>query len=153
MEWYGLIGKKLKHSFSPGYFNKKFQELNLKARYALFEMENISAFPGLVAAQQHLKGLNVTIPYKKEIIPFLDQLDETAKDSGAVNTIKIDRPSGKPILKGYNTDITGFEKALKPLLQNRNVDRALILGTGGGDRKSTRLNSSHTDISRMPPSA
>ncbi len=157
MELYGLIGRKLKHSFSPGYFNKKFQELNLDARYRLFELENISALPGLIEKHQDLRGLNVTIPFKKEVIPFLDKPDETANDVGAVNTIKIDRSSGKPFLKGYNTDITGFEKALNPLLKNRNIEQALILGTGGGGRSVAyvlgKMNIAHIFVSRngKPP--
>ncbi|NOX86657.1 MAG: shikimate dehydrogenase, partial [Chlorobi bacterium] len=131
MELYGLIGKKLEHSFSPGYFRNKFRELNLDARYLLFELDNISEFPGLILKHKNLKGLNVTIPYKKEIIPFLDKPDETAISVGAVNTIKIGRSSGKLFLEGYNTDITGFKEALTPLLNKRNVRHALILGTGG----------------------
>ncbi len=132
MELYGLIGKKLEHSFSPGYFKKKFEKLGLDADYRLFEIENVSGLQEVLYRNPDLKGLNVTIPYKTEVIPFLDKLDETAIGAGAVNTIKISRSSGKLSLEGYNTDITGFKEALKPLLRNRNISHALILGTGGG---------------------
>ena len=131
MELYGLIGKKLGHTFSPEYFKKKFQNLGIAAEYLPFEMEDISRFPELISKHKNLKGLNVTIPYKKEVIPFIDKLDETAEAVGAVNTIRIDRSVGQPVLSGYNTDIIGFKKALEPLLYNRNIKQALILGTGG----------------------
>ncbi len=131
MHLYGLIGKKLAHSFSPPYFRKKFRELGIDAQYEVFELDDISQFPELIAKHNNLKGLNVTIPYKKEVIRFIDNPDETSGAAGAVNTISIDRSTGKPVLYGFNTDVIGFEKALKPLIGNRNVDQALILGTGG----------------------
>ncbi len=123
---YGLIGYPLSHSFSPGYFKEKFAKAEIDAVYRLFPLANIKELPKLLAEHSSLSGLNVTIPYKEQVIPFLDDIDEAAKTIGAVNCIKIN--SNK--LKGYNTDIIGFKKSLAPLLQQQHT-KALILGTGG----------------------
>lgn len=128
MKQYGLIGKKLAHSFSKNYFTEKFNKENVDATYANFEIDEISKFPDILKNNPNLIGLNVTIPYKETIIPFLDALDETAKKIGAVNTIKIDTVTKKT--KGYNTDVYGFKQSIKPFLENQH-QRALILGTGG----------------------
>jgi len=124
---FGLIGKVLSYSFSKKYFEQKFLEEGLSnCVYENFELEEIAAFAHLIKNTTNLKGLNVTIPYKTKVIPFLDELDEAAKAIGAVNTIKpID---GK--LFGYNTDVVGFKNSIKPLLQKHHT-KALILGTGG----------------------
>lgn len=130
----GLIGKTLSHSFSKSYFENKFEEEKLANHsYELFELNSIEEFPELLKNNPDLVGLNVTIPYKESVIPFLDELDETAKEIGAVNTIKISRKEGKTILKGYNTDAKGFGLSIKPFLKNTH-ERALILGTGGGSK-------------------
>lgn len=130
----GLIGKTLSHSFSKSYFENKFKEENLANHsYDLFELETIEEFPELIRNNPDLVGLNVTIPYKESIIPFLDELDETAKEIGAVNTIKITKGNGKTIIKGYNTDAKGFGLSIKPFLKNTH-ERALILGTGGASK-------------------
>lgn len=130
----GLIGKTLSHSFSKSYFENKFEEEKLANHsYELFELNSIEEFPELLKNNPNLVGLNVTIPYKESVIPFLDELDETAKEIGAVNTIKISRKEGKTILKGYNTDAKGFGLSIKPFLKNTH-ERALILGTGGGSK-------------------
>ncbi len=130
----GLIGKTLAHSFSKSYFENKFEEEKLANHsYELFELNSIEEFPELLKNNPNLVGLNVTIPYKESVIPFLDELDETAKEIGAVNTIKISRKEGKTILKGYNTDAKGFGLSIKPFLKNTH-ERALILGTGGGSK-------------------
>ena len=130
----GLIGKTLSHSFSKSYFENKFKEENLANHsYDLVELETIEEFPELIRNNPYLVGLNVTIPYKESIIPFLDELDETAKEIGAVNTIKITKGNGKTILKGYNTDAKGFGLSIKPFLKNTH-ERALILGTGGASK-------------------
>lgn len=131
MEIYGLIGKKLTHSFSPAYFNKKFSDLKLDAKYWLFELKNISELSEMLKNNPELQGLNVTIPYKKEVIPFLDELDAVADELGAVNTIKVSTKNGRQILKGFNTDVVGFEKSIKPLVKGNKMIAALILGTGG----------------------
>ena len=128
MRTFGLIGYPLSHSFSQKYFTEKFAKENIKeTEYKLFPLEEISAFKQLIENESTLKGLNVTIPYKETIISFLHELDQTAKEVGAVNTIKV---TDDLKLIGYNTDIIGFRESLKPLLASHH-ERALILGTGG----------------------
>jgi len=131
---FGLIGKKLGHSFSKNYFENKFKDLKLaEHEYQLFPLENISEFKSLLLREKELIGLNVTIPYKEEIIPYLNELDETARVIKAVNCIKIIRSSNDIFLKGYNTDAFGFKQSLKPFLEPQH-ERALILGTGGASK-------------------
>jgi shikimate dehydrogenase len=132
---FGLIGFPLTHSFSEKYFTDKFQRENISdASYRLFPLEKIESFPELVAGRREIRGLNVTIPYKEKIIPFLDELDETAKVVGAVNTIFISRlKSQVSSLKGYNTDAYGFRQSMKPFLTFAH-ERALLLGTGGASK-------------------
>ena len=126
---YGLIGNPLTHSFSKKYFADKFlQEGLTEHHYELFEIKNIEEIGEVLANNPNLKGLNVTIPYKESIIPFLDQLDESAKIVGAVNVIKIQNK----ILIGYNSDFFGFESSLLNWLPQNIADMsAIILGTGG----------------------
>ena len=129
MKQYGLIGHPLSHSFSKKYFTEKFEKENiLDCFYELFDINSINHFPEIVNQNPNLKGLNVTIPYKEQILPFLTDIDETAKQIGAVNTIKLS--DNKNTIKGYNTDYYGFKKSLKPFV-DINHERALILGTGG----------------------
>lgn len=124
---FGLIGKSLNHSFSKTYFEKKFENLGLKNyNYNLIEINSLDDFKNKISLFENLKGLNVTIPYKEAIIPFLDELNETAKEIGAVNCIKIIDNR----LIGYNTDVYGFAQSIKPFLDT-NHQRALILGNGG----------------------
>ena len=130
MNSYGLIGKNIDYSFSRGYFQKKFAKENLDCSYENFDIESIEEFPGILKQRKDLKGLNVTIPYKEVIIPYLDKLDEKANKIGAVNTIKI---SKKGKLTGYNTDAYGFKKSIEPLLRSQH-QKALILGTGGASK-------------------
>ena len=129
---FGLLGKNIEYSFSRGYFTKKFDKLGLENhKYVNFDLENISEFPALVKARgKNLIGMNVTIPFKQEVIQYLDKLDKTAKKIGAVNTIKFTKRGN---LKGYNSDIVGFENSLIPLI-NDGHKRALILGTGGASK-------------------
>lgn len=131
MKQYGLIGKTLSHSFSKKYFEEKFKRENINAVYENFELNDISQVEGLFSIHSNLCGLNVTIPYKEQIIPYLDEIDEQAQKIGAVNTIYIDKEIGK--MKGYNTDVYGFKQSLKPFLENQH-QRALILGTGGASK-------------------
>lgn len=131
MKQYGLIGKTLSHSFSKKYFEEKFKRENINAVYENFELNDISQVEGLFSIHSNLCGLNVTIPYKEQIIPYLDEVDEQAQKIGAVNTIYIDKEIGK--MKGYNTDVYGFKQSLKPFLENQH-QRALILGTGGASK-------------------
>jgi len=126
---YGIIGYPLLTTFSPGYFQEKFRQSGIDETYQKFPLEKIEDLKALMKQQPGLKGLNVTIPYKEAVMPFLDALDDTAKQIGAVNTIKIN--NGK--LTGYNTDVIGFYNSLKPLLQ-RQHEQALILGTGGASK-------------------
>lgn len=128
---FGLLGRNISYSFSRDYFTDKFQKLHLNNHsYVNFDMQHCDEFPNIISSEKNLKGLNVTIPYKQEIIPFLDELDEIAKQIGAVNTIKITKNN---TLKGYNSDAVGFEKSIKPLLKNHH-QKALILGTGGASK-------------------
>lgn len=123
---FGLIGKSLTHSFSKTYFEKKFNDLNLiNHTYQNFELNIISQIENVFKIS-NIKGLNVTNPYKEEIIPFLDELTLDAKQIGAVNCIKIS--DGKTI--GYNTDFYGFAQSIKPFLEPQH-NKALLLGTGG----------------------
>jgi shikimate dehydrogenase len=128
---FGLLGKNISYSFSRGYFTDKFEKLNLKkSKYVNFDLQNIEDFPTIIDENEHLKGINVTIPYKEEIIPFLSKIDKTAKKIGAVNTIKFTKRGN---LKGYNSDVVGFENSLIPLLKKHHKS-ALILGTGGASK-------------------
>ena len=128
---FGLLGKNISYSFSRGYFAKKFEALDLKKHaYKNFDIKEIKDFTTILKKEEFLEGMNVTIPYKEEIIQYLDTLDKTAKEIGAVNTIKVTK-KGK--LKGYNTDVVGFENSIFPYLKKHHK-YALILGTGGASK-------------------
>lgn len=130
MKQFGLIGFPLSHSFSKKYFTKKFEKENIKdCSYELFEIETIDGLKNVLTNSDNLVGLNVTIPYKQAIIPFLDDISKEAKAIGAVNTVKI--VDGKLI--GYNSDVFGFSQSLKPFFKSYH-ERALILGTGGASK-------------------
>jgi shikimate dehydrogenase len=125
---FGLIGKDISYSFSKKYFTEKFaQDLYEDCSYENFDILNIEDFPSILNNNPNLKGLNVTIPYKESIIPYLDTVSEKAFQIGAVNVIRFTK---KGNLKGYNSDWFGFKKSLEPLLQAHHK-KALILGTGG----------------------
>ncbi|AWX43350.1 Shikimate dehydrogenase [Flagellimonas maritima] len=126
---YGLLGKNISYSFSQGYFVQKFKDLKLENHsYENFDIPHISELKKLLN-QNDLKGLNVTIPYKEQVIPHLNDLDSTARKIGAVNTIKFTSKG----LKGYNTDFYGFKKSIEPYLKKHH-NKALILGTGGASK-------------------
>lgn len=129
---YALVGKNISYSFSRGYFTEKFEKLDLKNHeYINFDIQSIHELPQKIKEnKKQLKGMNVTIPYKLDVFNFLDRIDKKALKVGAVNTIKITK---KGRLKGYNTDVYGFKKSLKPLLKKRHK-KALILGTGGASK-------------------
>lgn len=134
---YGLIGYPLGHSWSQAYFSAKFDQLGIKhCSYALFPLTNISALPQLIIDNPVLCGLNVTIPYKQSVIPYLDHLSETAAEIGAVNTISINRSKTKTILYGDNTDAYGFEESLRihHAGKSKQDEKALVLGTGGASK-------------------
>ena len=126
---FGLIGRSLKHSFSKDHFTGKFREMGLDHTYSNFELDSISQFPELVNEHPKLRGLNVTIPYKEEILPFLSSSSDEALLVGAVNTIRIQNGE----CQGFNTDVYGFEESLIPLLDSHH-QKALILGTGGASK-------------------
>ena len=151
MKQYGLIGKPLVHSFSQKYFTKKFSDENIDACYNLYQLDNIDEVTTLINNNPDLVGLNVTIPYKQQILPFLDALDEEAAIVGAVNVIKISRTNQGIHLKGYNSDIYGFYNSIKPLLKPWHTN-ALILGTGGASKAVSamlrKLNINATFVSR-----
>ena len=128
MKHYGLIGASLQHSFSKGYFTEKFQKKKIAAQYENYELADIGEIRNLFADDKLLVGVNITIPYKKAVIPYLDELDELAKRIGAVNTVKR-MPDGR--LKGFNTDYLGFRKDLRSFLRGVKVVSALVLGSGG----------------------
>ena len=126
---FGLIGKNIDYSFSKKYFSEKFKKENLDYTYSNFDIVNISEIESILQ-NNSISGYNVTIPYKEEIIKFLDEIDEVAKDIGAINTIK--KIDNKNI--GFNTDGFGFEKSLLPLIENKIPKNALILGSGGASK-------------------
>lgn len=133
MRRFGLIGRTLGHSFSARYFADKFQREGLADthRYDLFELPEIECVKELIATTDGLVGFNVTIPYKQQIIPYLDSLSAEARNIGAVNCVKIE-PDGR--LTGYNTDIDGIRLSLDKLLGGIEIDAALVLGTGGASQ-------------------
>lgn len=127
---FGLIGFPLSHSFSQNYFNQKFKSEGINARYLNFELPDIGDLMEVVAEYPNLCGLNVTIPYKEQVIPYLDSMDDNAKKIGAVNVIKFIHENGNLKFKGYNSDIIGFTGSIHPLL-TPDHQKALVLGTGG----------------------
>ncbi|GAA4313003.1 shikimate dehydrogenase [Nibribacter koreensis] len=125
---YGLIGYKLSHSFSKGYFTDKFKAEGIdNSAYQLFELDSIAELPGLIQTHPNLRGLNVTIPYKEAVLPFLDELSPAAAEIGAVNVIKFDQ--GRLI--GHNSDYQGFMQSLQGFYPCHSQSKALVLGTGG----------------------
>lgn len=130
MRTFGLIGHPLSHSFSALFFSEKFERESIRdSAYSLFPLTDIAELPHLLAEKAPL-GLNVTIPYKVSVLPFVEELDPAAAEIGAVNCLKISYVDGRPFIKGYNTDAYGFEASLSPLLQVHH-QKALIFGDGG----------------------
>lgn len=132
MKNFGLIGKTLKHSFSQKFFTDKWIREGVdEHQYHLYEMETIEEFPLLISKTENLVGLNVTIPYKEEVIPYLDRLDQSAERIGAVNVIKIENEE----LIGYNSDYYGFKASLEQWMGNDAQNAgAIVLGTGGASK-------------------
>lgn len=128
---FGLIGRNISYSFSKKYFSKKFKKLHFdNCSYENYDINSVEELSKILKDNKGLRGLNVTIPYKVEVFPYLQKLSKNAQKIGAVNTIKINK---KKQLKGYNTDFYGFKKSLKPLLKKHHK-KALILGTGGASK-------------------
>lgn len=136
MRTFGLIGNPLGHSFSVPYFTNKFSKEGIAAEYRNFPLDKISEFKSLVKEEPDLSGLNVTVPYKQQIIPYLDALAETARNIQAVNTICFCRKKGVRALVGHNTDVIGFERSLSEHL-NKHHTSALVLGSGGSSKAVT----------------
>lgn len=130
MKRYGLIGHPLKHSQSRFYFNEKFEYEGLDCRYQNFDLKSAEEIHEVMAIYPDLCGFNVTIPFKEAIIPLLDDIDPIAKEVGAVNVVKIN--NGR--LKGYNTDVYGFDKLLERAINGKAIEHALVLGTGGASK-------------------
>ena len=130
MKRYGLIGHPLKHSLSRHYFNEKFEYEGLDCLYQHFDLKSLDELQEVRDRYPDLCGFNVTIPYKEAIIPLLDDIDPVAKAVGAVNVVKITEGQ----LKGYNTDVYGFEQLLSRAINGKTIERALILGTGGASK-------------------
>lgn len=136
MAVYGLIGRRLGHSYSAQFFNSHFRATGSSDVYKLFELSEISELPQLVATEPGLRGLNVTVPYKEAVIPYLDALADSASGVGAVNCIEFrgDEETGRVRLIGHNTDVAGFRKMIEPLLPSLQHRRALVFGTGGASK-------------------
>ncbi len=133
MKKYGLLGYPLTHSFSKRYFTERFEKENIESTYDNFEIDSITKFPDVVKNNPEVVGFNVTIPYKEQVIPYLDELNDSAREIQAVNTIRVTRTENGIHLKGFNTDTYGFETSLKPFLKEHHK-KALILGTGGASK-------------------
>ncbi len=133
MDTYGLIGYPLEHSFSISYFNQKFADEGIDAQYENFEIKSIESLMEIIDSHPDLKGLNVTIPYKEKVIPFLDSMSPEAIAIGAVNVIRVTHENNKITLKGFNSDVIGFTKSIEPMLEKIHR-KALILGTGGASK-------------------
>ena len=130
---YGLIGYPLGHSFSAKYFAEKFQKQNIDAAYQNFAIEKIDLLPEVLNANSTLQGLNVTIPYKQQILPFLDDIDESAQRIGAVNVVCVKHTANGIKLIGHNADVIGFKNSISPLIKPHHA-KALVLGTGGASK-------------------
>lgn len=150
---YGLLGQNISYSFSKKYFTDKFEQDNLNnSTYENFDVAEIEQLKSIIAKNPELRGLNITIPFKELVIPFLDKIDKKAFEIGAVNTIRITRDNK---LVGYNTDYHGFKKSIQTYLKP-NQKKALILGTGGASKAVfyalNDLNISCKFVSRNPTS-
>lgn len=130
MDKYGLIGYPLEHSFSRNYFNEKFRNERIDAEYDNFEIPSIENLKEVLETTPDLRGLNVTIPYKEEVIRYLDELSAEARAIGAVNVIRVTHKGSKTVLKGFNSDVIGFTRSIESMLEPLHR-KALILGTGG----------------------
>jgi shikimate dehydrogenase len=130
---YGLIGKQLSHSFSKKYFEEKFLKLHIADtnEYQNFELDDIAEIRNLVSKNPQIKGFNITIPYKSEVLKYVDEISEEVKNIGAANTILVSRKNNQSYLKAYNTDAIGFEKTLEDFVNKSEKTKALVLGNGG----------------------
>lgn len=134
MNKYGLIGYPLGHSFSISYFNQKFADEGINAKYENFEISSIDQLEEVLATNPELRGLNVTIPYKEKVMAFLDSVSPEAQAIGAVNVIKVKHEGNSIILRGYNSDVIGFTQSIEPMIDPKWHKKALVLGTGGASK-------------------
>lgn len=134
MDKYGLIGYPLGHSFSITYFNQKFADEGINAKYENYELKSIDQLEEVLAMNPELKGLNVTIPYKEKVMDFLDSVAPEAQAIGAVNVIKVIHDGNKLKLKGFNSDVIGFTQSIEPMIDHKWHQKALVLGTGGASK-------------------
>jgi shikimate dehydrogenase len=134
MDKYGLIGYPLGHSFSISYFNQKFSDENINAKYENFEIPSIDQLQEILDTNPNLRGLNVTIPYKEKVIEYLDSITPEAQAIGAVNVIRVSHEGKKIKLKGYNSDVIGFTQSIESMLDRNWHKKALVLGTGGASK-------------------
>ena len=152
---YGLIGRKLSHSFSPAYFRERFERQGIAADYRLFPLERIEELEALLREQPELVGLNVTLPYKEQVLRYASQLSPEVEAIGSANVLAIHRRTDEALeIKAYNTDHLGFGLSLDGWLGEVKLDRALVLGTGGAARAVvyalTERGISPTFVSRQP---
>jgi len=157
MRIFGLIGKSIDHSWSKAYFLQKFMsEGIIDCLYENFQLDGLGNLRNLIQSNEDLRGINITVPFKLEVIPYLDGLDPLAESVRAVNCIKIIRKKSSINLKGYNTDMIAFRETIKPLLK-KEYRNALVLGTGGASRAVCQalkeLNIEHTLVSRTQKAA
>jgi shikimate dehydrogenase len=134
MDKYGLIGYPLGHSFSITYFNQKFADEGINAKYENYELKSIDQLEEVLAMNPELKGLNVTIPYKEKVMDFLDSVAPEAQAIGAVNVIKVIHDGNKLKMKGFNSDVIGFTQSIEPMIDHKWHQKALVLGTGGASK-------------------
>lgn len=133
MDKYGLIGYPLGHSFSINYFNQRFADEGINAKYMNFEIPTIDDLAEVLDSNPELKGLNVTIPYKQKVMEYLDSISPEARAIGAVNVIRVTHVGKEIKLKGFNSDVIGFTQSIEPMLEDYHK-KALILGTGGASK-------------------
>lgn len=150
MRQFGLIGYPLSHSFSKNYFSQKFIDEGIAdCNYELYPIKSIDEFPALLKTVPDLNGMNVTIPYKEAVLPFLNEVSAAVKEIGACNCIRVQNGH----LTGFNTDVTGFEQTILPLLKPHH-QKALILGTGGASKAVAwvfnKLGIEYSYVSREP---
>lgn len=131
MDIYGLLGKDIKHSKSPEFFNKRFNDLGINAEYRLFDLNTIDEIESLIKDTPNLKGLNVTIPYKRALSFLIDESTADVKFSGSLNVLSFANKGSKRVISANNTDVVAFEHTIKKYINDNNGIRALILGTGG----------------------
>lgn len=154
MDVYGLVGKSLQHSMSPDFFNKKFAENGIDAEYRVFEIDKIEELETIISETDNLKGLNITVPYKRSVGHLVDVRTKCVMQTSSINTLKFSNINGKRVVEGYNTDVNGFEKSIEPYLKGKSQIKALILGTGGAAHTASyvfrRLGIFYYFVSRNP---